>query len=377
MSTMTSLTRERTPDGREAWFARTHAHVTELMQDKRLSMRPPSADVPSWFDDKPMHRALVRLANQAIPDGWSDQEDRVRRRDTLNKTFRGIHRTLPEVRAYADRLLDEMIAGGAPADLTDRFSQPLCAKVICDLVDAPESDVSRLRGWADDKEARDYPKVARGLRELNAYVKDLIARRSREPGDDVVSILLAAEPPDAVHVGRSANVLAWILGLGWQVPAGAIDFGMVMLLTHPEQWRLLRDDPSLVKGAVEEVLRHYDPTPPQIGGADRYADVDFEYAGAQIRRGELVVLDVVAANHDPDVFSDPDAFDISRGRSPHVTFGLGYYYCNFHQVARQEMAVALETLLRRLPTIRLGQPPESVRYQRFPANAPAALPVVW
>jgi cytochrome P450 len=375
---MTSLTREVTPDGREAWFARKHAHVTELMQDKRLSMRPPSTDVPSWFDDKPMHRALVRLANQAIPDGWSDQEDRTRRRDTLNKTFRGIHRALPEVRAYADTLLDEMVADGAPADLTDRFSQPLCAKVICDLVNAPVTDVPRLRKWADDKEARDYSKVAPALRQLNAYVKDLIARRTAEPGDDVVSILLAAEPPDSVHMGRSGNVLAWILGLGWQVPAGAIDLGMLLFMTHPDQMRLLQEEPSLVKSAVEEVLRHYDPTPPQIGGGDRYADVDFEYDGAQIHKGDLLVLDVVAANKDPEVFRNPEEFDIRRGeRSPHVTFGLGYYFCNFHQVARQEMAVALEAIVRKLPTIHLAQPPEAVKYQRFPTNAPAALSIAW
>jgi cytochrome P450 len=374
---MTSLTRQLTPDGREAWFARSHAHVSELMMDKRLVMRPPSTDVPSWFEDKPMHRALVRLANQAIPDGWNDQEDRTRRRDVLNKTFRGIHRALPDVRAYADALLDQMIAAGPPADLTDRFSQPLCAKVICNLVDAPDSDAANLRKWADDKEASDYRRMAPALRQLNAYVKDLVARRSQEPGDDVVSALLAAEPPDAVHLGRTANVLAWILGLGWQVPAGAIDFGVLLFLTHPEQRKLLQDDPSLLRDAVEEVLRHYDPTPPQIGGADRYADVDFEYAGTQIREGELVVLDVVAANHDPEVFGNPGEFDIRRGKVPHITFGLGYYYCNFHQVARQEMTVALEALLRKLPTIRLAEPPESVKYQRFPTNAPAALPIAW
>lgn len=374
---MTSLNRELTPDGREAWFARSHAHVTELMLDKRLSMRPPNPEMESWFDDKPMHRALVRLSNQAIPDGWNDQEDRARRRDTLNKTFRGIHRSLPDVRAFADALLDDMIATGAPADLTDRFSQPLCAMVICNLVDMPPSDAARLRTWASDKEARDYSKVARGLRELNAYVKDLLARRAEQPGDDVVSILLAAEPPDAVHQGRSANVLAWILSLGWQVPAGAIDFGMLMLLTHPEQMRLLRDDPSLTKGAVEEILRHYDPTPPQIGGADRYADVDFEYAGARISKGDLVVLDVVAANRDPVVFPDPEVFDIRRGKMPHVTFGMGYYFCNFHQVARQEMAVALEAIVSRMPAMRLAEPPETVTFQRFPTNAPASLSVAW
>jgi cytochrome P450 len=375
---MTSLTRDVTPDGREAWFARRHAHVTELMQDKRLSMRPPSTDVQSWFDDKPMHRALVRLANQAIPDGWSDQEDRARRRDTLNKTFRGIHRALPAVRDYADKLLDEMMAAGMPGDLTDRFSQPLCAKVICDLVNVPESDVVRLRTWANDKEARDYSKVAPALRQLNAYVKDLIARRTEQPGDDVVSILLAAEPPDSSHMGRSGNVLAWILGLGWQVPAGAIDLGTLLLATHPDQMALLRENPSLVKSAVEEVLRHYDPTPPQIGGGDRYADVDFEYDGAHIRRGDLLVLDVVAANKDPEVFPDPEAFDIRRGeRIPHVTFGLGYYFCNFHQVARQEMAVAFDAIVRKMPDVRLAEDPAAVRYQRFPSNAPAALPVTW
>src|SRR5262249_23487441 len=124
-------------------------------------------------------------------------------------------------------------------------------------------------------------------------------------------------------------------------------------------------------------LRHYDPTPPQIGGADRYADVDFEYAGAQISRGDLIVLDVVAANRDPEVFPNPEEFDIRREKSPHVTFGLGYYFCNFHQVARQEMAVGLETIVRRMPDVRLAQAAEEVRFQRFPTNAPASLPIAW
>lgn len=376
---MSEIARSVTPDGREAWFVRRHAQVNELMNDNRLSMQPPSTQVSSWFLDSPMHRVLLRLADRAVPDGESDREERARRRVTLTKMFKpsNIHRTMPDVRAYADALLDDMIAQGPPANLGDQFSTPLCAKVVCDLLGVPDSDVPLFRRWADDKESRDYKVAAIALRQLSNYVRDLIKARQEQPGDDIVSFLLAQEGPDELHVGRTANLIIFILGLGWQVSAAAIDYGVLLLLTHPDQLALLRSKPELMGRAVEEVLRHFDPTPRAVGGTDRYAEMDFEYDGVQITKGDMLVLDVVSANHDPDVFAQPDGFDVTRESNPHVTFGHGFYYCNFNQVARNEVAVGLAAILRRLPELRLAKPAEELEYLHYPPTGPSELPITW
>lgn len=376
---MTPIIKADTPDGRLAWIVRSHPQVRELLTDSRLSMQPPSTQVSSWFKDSPMHRVLLRLADQAIPDGESDREERARRRFIMSKMFqrKQIHRTLPDVRGFAETLLDEIVAEGGPVDLGDRFSTPLCAKVVCDLLGVPDSDIALFRRWADDKQSSDYKRAALALRQLNNYVRDLIAARRENPGDDIVSTLLAAEGPDELHAGRTANLIVWILGLGWQVSAAAIDYGVLLLLTHPEKKKLLEEDMSLMPTAVEEVLRAFNPTPRDIGGTDRYAEQDFEYGGVQIRAGDMVVLDISAANHDADVFPDPHDFDITRDPNPHLTFGHGFYFCNFNQVARTEVAVGLETVLRRLPAIRLAQPAEDIVFMHYPPTGPAQLPIAW
>lgn len=383
---MTSIAREMTPDGREAWFARRHAHVKDLMNEDRLTMQPPGLqpgghEAGAWLADSPFHRILLRLADQGIPDPDADRADRTRRRHTMSTVFKptNMHRNMDGIKGCAEALLDEMVASGPPQDLSDRFSQPLCARVVCDLLGLPDSDIPRLRQWIVDKDASEFRVSAMALRHLSNYVRDLLDRRRREPGDDVVSALVAAEEPgDRSHMARTANVIVFILGLGIQLATAAIDYGTVLLLSHPDQLRLLRDDPSLIKVASEEVLRHFNGGNRDIGGVDRFADEDFEYAGALIRKGDMVVLDVAGANHDPDVFSDPYGFDIRRDPNPHLAFGSGFYYCNFAQIARHEVVLGLDAILRHLPTtLRLARPAEAIEYRRFPATGPIAVPVTW
>jgi cytochrome P450 len=376
---MTPIIRGETPDGREAWLVRGHEQVTALLADNRMTMQPPSTQVSSWFADSPMHRVLLRLADRAIPDGETDREERARRRVTMTKMFKrgNIHRTLPDVKGFAEELIDQMIAAGPPANLGESFSTPLCAKVVCDLLGVPDSDIPLFRQWADDKYSRDFKVAAIALRQLSNYVKNLMEARRENPGDDIVSTLLAAEGTDEMHTGRTANLVIWILGLGWQVSAAAIDLGTMLLLTHPEQRKMLESDPSLMPTAVEEVLRHFNPTPRDIGGADRYPEQDFEYDGVQFKQGDMVVLDIARANHDPDVFTEPDGFDITRDPNPHLTFGHGFYYCNFNQVARTEVAVGLEAILRRFPSLRLAVPPDEIKFLHYPPTGPAELPLAW
>src|ERR1035438_3125974 len=314
------------PAGREAWRVHRYQQVKRLMEDRRLSMEHPDPAANQWYSDSPMHRVLVRLAARPIPGRAQDQKERAQRRATMTRMFsqQNIHRTIPDVRAFATDLLDQMTAQPPPVDLTSTFSIPLCARVVCDLMNVPGEEAALFRQWAADKQNPEFRQSVLGLRQLMTYVKDLVRRRQQEPGDDIVSALLAAQDDeDEFHEGRIISLVAWILGLGWQVAASAIDYGALMLITHPDQRRLIEAEGSRMAGAVEEVLRHFNATSAAIGGLDRYAHADIEIGGVTIRAGDMVLLDVPAANRDPEGFRRPDAFDIARHPNPHLTFGHG------------------------------------------------------
>lgn len=381
MATMDAeITWTTTPTGRPAWRVTTYQQVKALMEDERLAMEHPDPSANQWFSDSPMHRVLVRLAARPIPGRALDQTERARRRMPMTKMFshQNIHRSMPDIREFADELLDQLATAPQPVNMTDAYSIPLCARVVCELLGVPGEDIALFRRWADDKNNQDMRRSMLSLRELMNYVKHLIGQRQQAPGDDIVSALLAAQADDdEFHEGRITNLVAWILGLGWQVAASAIDYGTLLLATHPEQRRLLEADPSLISGAAEEVLRQFNATSAAIGGLDRYAHAEIPIGQVTIRAGDMVLLDVPAANHDPLVFRNPDEFDIRRRPNPHLTFGHGFYFCNFNRVARTEVQVGLSALLQRLPALRLAVDPGELEFKEHPQSGVTALPVMW
>jgi cytochrome P450 len=374
------ITRTMIPAGREAWRVSRYKMVKALMEDRRLAMEHPDPAANQWFSDSPMHRVLVRLAAHPIPGRAQDQAERAQRRASMTRMFspQNIHRSMPDIQTFADDLLDTMTAQEPLANLTDTFSVPLCARVVCDLLNVPGDDIALFRRWADDKDDADLRRSLLGLRQLMTYVTKLIRLRQAEPGDDIVSALLAGGADgDEFHEGRITNLVAWILGLGWQVAASAIDYGVLLLVTHPEQRRLLETGSVRSAAAVEEVLRHFNATSAAIGGLDRYAHADIEIGGVTIRTGDMVLLDVPAANRDPEVFPNPDEFDIGRNPNPHLTFGHGFYHCNFNRVARSEVEVGLTALFGRLPTLRLAVDPAELEFKQHPQSGVVGLPVAW
>ncbi len=351
-----SISRERTPDGRQAWLVRGHPEVTELLLDPRLAIQPPSGAVRSWFPDSPMSRIMLRMAERAVPEGGSHGAERDRRRDSIRQMLArdAVRRLSPDVQAFADELVDTLVEAGPPADLSQAYSVPLCARVACALLAVPAQDMLKFRQWAADKESSDYRRAALSLRDMTRYVTSLIERAKREPGDDVASHLVSVAGGDAEHEALTAEILSWILSLGWQVPAAALETGLRLFLSHPEQRRLLSEEPELLATAAEEVLRLFKFIPDEVGGVDRFPLEDMEVDGQRLCQGDLVVLDVSAANRDPDVFAEPAEFDIRRTPNHHLTFGRGAYYCHFSRVARQEIALGMATVLRRLPGLRLA-----------------------
>jgi cytochrome P450 len=290
-----------------------------------------------------------------------------------------------------------------PVDAHEAIAFPLPALVICDLLGVPAADREAFRRWSDD--AADMTDAARsmaGWKALWRYMRGLIARKQQQPGEDVLSDLIAAhtsrtqapQQPSTADVDIASQIAPLAAGLlfaGHETTVAAIDKGIVLLLTNPAQREVLQHDPTLVSSAVEEILRHPLPVPApetpetpetpdteRAGGLPRYANADIELAGVTIRAGDLVLLDLQDANLDAQRFPMPEAFDVARVDNPHVTFGHGPYYCIGAPLARLELQALFGTLFQRFPTLRLAVPVEQLRLRsHLLTGGLTALPVTW
>jgi pentalenolactone synthase len=327
----------------------------------------------------------------------------VRRLLTPSFSARRLAQLRPRVQALVDDLLEAMGRMSPPVDAHEAIAFPLPALVICELLGVPAADREEFRRWSDD--AADMTDAARsmaGWKALWLYMRELIARKQQQPGEDVLSDLIAAhtsraqslQQPGTADVDIASQIAPLAAGLlfaGHESTVAAIDKGIVLLLTNPTQHGALQRDPTLVSSAVEEILRHPLPVPApetpetpetpdteRAGGLPRYANADIELAGVTIRAGDLVLLDLQDANLDAQHFPMPEAFDVARVDNPHVTFGHGPYYCIGAPLARLELQALFGTLFQRFPTLRLAVPVERLRLRsHLLTGGLTALPVTW
>jgi cytochrome P450 len=276
----------------------------------------------------------------------------------------------------ADRLIDTLAAEGMPADLHGQLSVPLPMLVICELVGAPAEDGDRLREWTQriaDQTSRPGSEAARD--ELIAYIRRLVTRKRAAPADDLVSRLCAADD-GTLSDAYVAFLAAVILFAGHENTVVKIDYGALLMLQYPAQRQLLAEQPDLLDNAVEEILRA--GTSGIGGGMIRYAREDLTVGGVGIRAGDLVLLDLGAANRDHAVFTDPDRFQVDRCPSEHLTFGHGPHYCLGAPLARAELRAVFGRLFRRLPGMRLAVPFDQLEVRTdLVTGGLASLPVTW
>lgn len=307
--------------------------------------------------EPPRHTRLRRLVSGALARGHAE-------------------RLRPRVEALAGALAGRL---RGEVDLVTAYAEPLPVAVIAELLGVPEADRPLLRPWSAaivamyeygrDQRVRDAAEEAAG--EFTDYLRALAARRRRQPGDDVVSSLVAARDADGSALTEDELVVTCILLLnaGHEASVNVIANGMLALLRHPDQLRLLRSRPDLVPGAVEELIR-YDPP---LHLFERTATADAEIAGVPVRAGQKVAALLGAANRDPAAFADPDALDVTRTDNPHLGFGAGIHFCVGAPLARMELQVSLGTLLRRFPRMELAG--DAVRRPRFVIRGLSELPV--
>lgn len=336
--------RVRTALGDPAWLVTGHAEVVRLFDDDRLGLAHPDPDTAARVTESAFFGGPQRnFTTEAADHAW--------RRGMLQPHFTPKHlQTLrPRVDALLTGLLDELATTATPADLYAAVALPLPILVICELLGVPYADSERFRAWTvEAADTRDRVRSEHGFASLFGYGQQLVAHKRRLPGDDVISRLCAT---DGLTDDEAANLAMGLLFAGYESVVAHIGLGALLLLADPERWRALAEDPTLVSTAVEETLR----TARSVAAAHpRYARTDLEIAGVTVNAGDLVVLSIGAANHDPSVFADPDRVDITRSAKGHLSFGHGARYCIGAPLARLELSTVYSQLPARFPAMRLA-----------------------
>ncbi|MEE9608262.1 MAG: cytochrome P450, partial [Myxococcota bacterium] len=316
-----------------AWICTRHEDVTRVLRDPNFSSDRTSIET-NWFQ-RALFSSLRPEFIEAIQRNllMLDAPDHTRIRNLVNKAFtrRVVDGLRPRIESQVEELLDAVEPSGE-MNLVRDFASPLPITVIAELLGVPPEDRARFKRWSDDLIALldpfNAPKGLAGAQdafgELSVYLRGVFAERRRDPRDDVVSRLLAAEEGgDALTEAELISTSMIILGAGHETTTKLIGNAVLALLRNPGERKRLRDDPSLVHSAVEEFLRYDSP----VQMTDRVAVEDCEIGGKCIRKGQVVVVLLGAANRDPEVFPDPDRLDLARPHNPHLSFGQGGHFC--------------------------------------------------
>ncbi|MEU3898635.1 cytochrome P450 [Streptomyces sp. NPDC045251] len=366
------VTRISLPNGEGwAWLVTRHDDVRLVTNDPRFGR------------EAVMDRQVTRLAPHFIPArgavGFLDPPDHTRLRRSVAAAFtaRGVERVRSRSRSMLDELVDAMLKAGPPADLTEAVLSPFPIAVICELMGVPAADRHSMHTWTQLilSSSHGAEVSERAKQEMNDYFADLIGVRSDGTGEDVTSLLGAAVARDEVTMAEAVG-LAVLLQIGGEAVTNNSGQMFYLLLTRRELAERLRSEPEIRPRAIDELLR-WIPHRNAVG-LSRIALEDVELRGVRIRAGDAVYVSYLAANRDPEVFPDPDAIDFSRNPNPHVSFGFGPHYCPGGMLARLESELLVDTLLDRVPGMKLAVPPEDVPFKKGALiRGPEALPVTW
>jgi len=353
-----------------------HDDVDAVLRDRSLSVDPRNAG-EGTFERMFMAAALDEEFQPSML--FADPPYHTRLRGLVSKAFtpRAIEQMAPRIQQIVDALLDDAASAGA-FDLIDAFAAPLPTIVISEMLGVDPNDRADFKRWSDQTvqifnpllTAEERVSVADAAMALDAYFRRAIAERRAHPRNDMITSLMNVEEGKEQltedEVVRMCNLL---LTAGNVTTTDLIGNGVYALLCNPGELRKLQDDPSLVKNAVEEMLRYDSP----VTQSGRTPLQDIEVSGCPVGRGDSITPMLAAANHDPDVYPEPHRFDITRADTHHHAFGGGAHFCLGAPLARLEAQIAIGTLVRRFPGLRLDG---DVEWRRIPSfRGLAKLPV--
>ena len=342
--------------GRPAWVLTRYADVREALKHPDVRSDERGVEV---FDVGPKGRCFVEMQRNTLLFLPPEKHDRVRGLISRAFTPRAVTERQGRIREVLEQLIDRVEPEGR-MDVVHDFAFQLPVVVICEMLGVPTEDLPRFYDWAHHSSRRGEigqidPEIVRRGEEAtqgySAYFLELIEERRRRPRPDLMTALIQARDEDGSSLDDEELVGSCyiLLQAGHGTTQDLIGMGTLALLRHPEQLEFLRRTPGAIPTAIEELLR-YD-TSVQI--SQRVADVPLQLGGAAIPAGEVCVLFNGGANRDPAAFPDPDRLDVRRSPNLHLSFGLGRHTCLGQSLARMELRGAFDTLLRRLPKLRL------------------------
>ncbi|TWT24262.1 cytochrome P450 [Planomicrobium sp. CPCC 101110] len=336
----------RFPDGQLGWLVTRYEDAVEVLKEPRFikdiskiyggSMDQMSVFTQNMlFSDPPDHKRLRGLAQKAFTP----------------KMIAGMRNRIQEI---ADELLDPLSDRNS-INLINEFAFPLPIIVICEILGVPPEDRDKFRLWSNSLIEGTSGEVGVSIFEhMNQFVQYLgvwFEKVRENPGSDLISqLIIAEEEGDRLTEKELYGVVSLLIIAGHETTVNLIGNTVLALLDFPEQQTLLREHPEMIPQALEESLRYNGPVE---FSTSRWASEDMELNGKQIRRGDLVVVSLNAANHDPEKFNDPETFDITREKSPHLAFGMGIHFCLGAPLARLEGEIAISSLLERFPDMQL------------------------
>lgn len=337
----------------DTWIVTRYADVSMVLRDARFDRH----DAENFFRERFGEGPLISVFTKWML--FRDPPNHTRLRTLVNKAFtpRAIEGLRPRIQELVDHLLDAVQHNGRMDVMVD-LAYPLPVLVICELLGVPAKDRDLFKEWSGDVARTLDPiqtpeMVEKGhavVESMVAYFRDLIATLRKNPQDNILSAMIAAEERgDRLSEDELLANCILLFSAGHETTVNLIGNGLLALLRNPEQKRLLQENPILIQTAVEEFLRYDGPV--QLTG--RSVREDVEIGGKHIRAGERVITVLAAANRDPAQFPDPDRLDITRKDNHHIAFGHGIHFCLGASLARTEGQLAIGTLLRRMPQVTL------------------------
>lgn len=349
--------------GMQVYLVTRHDDIKAVLSDhERFSNeRPPGFPVQGVPQASEEEQATARAGNLLGLD--PPDHSRLRRMLTPEFTIRRMKRLEPRIVEIVEAQLNAMQTAGPPADLVENFALPIPSLVICELLGVPYDD----RADFQHRSARQLdlslpiPERLDLQRQARAYMTTLVQRSRRQPGDDILGMLVC-EHGDELTDDELVGVAGLLLLAGHETTSNMLGLGTLALLRHPEQLAMVRDDPDAVGPAVEELLRWLSIVQTAI---PRITTTDVELAGAMIPAGNLVFASLPSGNRDPAVIDSPEDLDVSRGAPGHLAFGHGVHHCLGAPLARMEMRIAFPALLRRFPDLALAEDFADVQFRTW------------
>lgn len=371
----------KAPFGR--WFLTGYEDTALLLRDRRFGKHysDPEALARRFGPTALQEPAVVELTHMML---MSDPPNHTRLRGLVTKAFtaRRIEALRHGIQDLTDRLLDKVVRLGRMDAIRD-LAFPLPVLVICELLGIPEPDRERFVTGSSSGTALLNPTpptraeldtANAGTLASTAYFEALFEQRRQDPRDDLITQLVQAEEAgDRLTTAELRANVNLLFAAGHETTVNLIGNGLYTLLRHPDQWAVLRNDPDLVPNAIEEILRFELP----VQAVARTISEPIEIRSQALEKNDIVVSLVGGANRDPAVFADAERFDVTRTDLRPLSFGGGIHFCLGAQLARIEAAVVFETILRRLPNLRLVDPNHPKWRPSFVLRGLTELPVAW